>query len=528
MPQPDLLPDEEEPRDQVTSIRAREILGSVAVTPGAESVRVSLWINDLEVDHVAVPPSADGTGTFRFAVKDMWWYCGPGDRLTVRVGDSCLPMPTGGEHFEPSTPAHEPLTVLAERLRAGEIINSQGVLALPKYLDEEWQSTATELYQRVRIAVRELTGHDPFLVYGSLLGAVREGRPLGHDCDFDAGYLSSHTDPELVTGEAGELAVRLQERGFSVEARVTCIHIHDERLAQRIDLYHLYFDDRDELRLAFGAASAIPFRKDQWQGIEEITFGGAKVAVPRNAEDLVATFYGPHWRIPNPGFDWETERVTRAEEAYFPARLRPVINWQDHWLRTASETPTAFALFVRGLDLGTELTVDLGCGEGRDVPVVVRDGVRVLGLDRSPAAVASARRRRLLPEYARFAEWDAEIASSVRAALEHEGERRPRTLFYARQFLDAIPDEALALLLADLEVLARPGDAVAFEFRCVGDDTLTAHEEWNRGQHVVDPEPIRNWMAQAGFESVVDEASTAWESRGRAGVLLHRLVGAKP
>ena len=45
------------------------------------------------------------------------------------------------------------------------------------------------LHARPRRAAREL-GYDVWFVYGSLLGAVREGGYIGHDIDFDAAYVS--------------------------------------------------------------------------------------------------------------------------------------------------------------------------------------------------------------------------------------------------------------------------------------------------------------------------------------------------
>lgn len=508
---------------RVEEIGGRQITGTVT-TAGAEPVRVALFVNEVEVDAVSAPPAEDGSAHFRFPVKDMWRFCGPEDRVTVRVGERSLPMPGGGMHYAPTKKAQEPLSTLAQRLDAGELIDSSGSLSLPKYLDVGWQQSVTGLYEQIRTAVVELTGNEPFLVYGSLLGAVREGRPLGHDCDFDSAYVSQHTDPELVKDEAGRLAVALQERGFSVEARVTCIHVSDAKRTQRIDLYHLYFNDDDELRLAWGAVSPVPFRKDQWQGTERIEFGGAVVTAPRNAEALVATFYGPNWRIPNPGFDWTKERVTRATEAYFPTELRPVINWQDHWTHTAEHSASSFSGLMERLALEPELVVDLGCGDGRDVPRFVRGGARVLGVDRAPAAIDSARGRRLEQEFATFEVCDladpGTLASAVRSWRTGE---RP-VLFYARQLLDSITADMQAVLLAELDELMRPGDTIALEFRNSKDTTLTNHEKWSCGRRVVGPATVRRWLDAAGFETMVDVGSPRWESRGSNPIHLQRIV----
>lgn len=513
---------------RVDAVDESAIVGTLDIPPHSDPIRVALFVNNVEVDRVDVPPSGQGPSTFRFPIKDMWRFCGPDDRVTVRVGAGFLRMPDGKWHFSPAEPRNEPLARLAKRLRAGELINSQGVLAPPKYLDAEWQQTATELHQQVHEAVRDIVGYESFLIYGSLLGAVREGRPLGHDYDFDTAYLSSHTDPAMVTAEAGRLALALQDRGFAVEARMTCIHVSDASRKLRIDLYHLYFNDADELRLAWGTASDIPFTRQQWSGTEEIQFGGAKVLIPRNAEELVETLYGSNWRTPNPGFDWETARKDRAREAFFPAQLRPIVNWQDYWQRVAFDSSTSFARFISKTPMSFGFVVDLGCGDGRDVPKFVRAGVRVMGLDRAPSAIESAQRRRLEVDFAEFAVCDFSQPDALRAALARIVDGRPRTLYYGRHLLDSIPDSVQTSLLAELGELMRPGDSVALEFRGLQDETLTPHELRSCGRRVVDPDSVRGGLISAGLDIDVDDEGTQWEGRGVKRMYLHRIVARKP
>ena len=44
-------------------------------------------------------------------------------------------------------------------------------------------------------AALEEAGVRPFLAYGTLLGAVRQGDFIGHDSDADLGYVSEHDHP---------------------------------------------------------------------------------------------------------------------------------------------------------------------------------------------------------------------------------------------------------------------------------------------------------------------------------------------
>jgi hypothetical protein len=54
--------------------------------------------------------------------------------------------------------------------------------------------------EEVLTALRK-AGVDAFPAYGTLLGAVREGRLIGHDSDADLGYVSEFTHPVDVVRE---------------------------------------------------------------------------------------------------------------------------------------------------------------------------------------------------------------------------------------------------------------------------------------------------------------------------------------
>ena len=57
-------------------------------------------------------------------------------------------------------------------------------------------------------------GIDAFLAYGTLLGAIREQKFLGHDSDADLAYVSAHSHPADVVRESFRLQRAVQERGF--------------------------------------------------------------------------------------------------------------------------------------------------------------------------------------------------------------------------------------------------------------------------------------------------------------------------
>ena len=58
-------------------------------------------------------------------------------------------------------------------------------------------------------------GIEPFLAYGTLLGAVREGAVLGHDSDADLGYVSRHSTPSTSPASRSGCSATLAEHGWT-------------------------------------------------------------------------------------------------------------------------------------------------------------------------------------------------------------------------------------------------------------------------------------------------------------------------
>jgi len=69
--------------------------------------------------------------------------------------------------------------------------------------------------EEVLTALRK-AGVDAFPAYGTLLGAVRGGRLIGHDSDADLGYVSDFTHPVDVVRESFRLQRALADMGYRI------------------------------------------------------------------------------------------------------------------------------------------------------------------------------------------------------------------------------------------------------------------------------------------------------------------------
>src|SRR5690606_12105054 len=118
-----------------------------------------------------------------------------------------------------------------------------------------WQAKVIGLYQRVCEVVNERHGFRPFVIYGTLLGQVREGGFIAHDDDFDVAFVAPGSTGREAAATMRDVAFTLIDAGLDVDPRNTALHIHDDDDPKlRIDLFHVYFDQHGKLCLPFGCA----------------------------------------------------------------------------------------------------------------------------------------------------------------------------------------------------------------------------------------------------------------------------------
>jgi hypothetical protein len=470
----------------VEEFSARQTVGWVAVPPGADPVRVTLHLNSLEVGAtwaVDPMPGRQGWGeirSFRFRTKDVWQYARTSGKVVVKADGKALPINGRGMFARPHKNGGLPQSMLKERLASGWVFSSEGVLQLSKKLDTEWQAQVLGLYDQVRQVLKEAHGYDGFAIYGSLLGAVREGGFIGHDFDFDMAYVSPHAEGRKAADEMKALAFTFIDRGFDVDCRRTALHIHHhENPETRIDLFHLYFDNDGVLSFPFGVAGEAIVRREDWAGVKEVPFAGRQVAVPSCAEKMVEAIYGANWRTPKPGFEWGRDRRTRATAGTIGIHTGQEVYWANFYARTEYTEGSTFFEFVNGRDDTPATIIDIGCGDGRDSFAFASSAAarRVFGMDRSHIGVKNAGKKAEvlgIADRATFHVCDVGDVENLKANLNEAFSASPDApvMFYLRFFLHSIPEEVQNTLMDVLGEVARPGDMFAAEFRTTKDEAI--------------------------------------------------------
>lgn len=401
------------------------------------------------------------------------------------------------------------------RLGSGEgridYVDHQGrPLALDKYFKRshtfESSSDVEPLMAaigRVLAALEEHAGIEGFLAYGTLLGAVREGRLLGHDNDADLGYVSRFSEPADVIGESFRIQRALAAAGYTITRYSGAAFKVDVEEAdgsiRGLDVFGGFL--RDGMLHLLGEIR-VPFERDWIFPLGTATLEGHEFPVPADTDKLLSATYGPSWRTPDPAFHFETPPSTyRRLNGWFRGFRTGRATWDrayhpGSYDRGRGTSP--LAVWVAEREPGMGSFVDVGCGRGRDVLHMAGLGVPSLGLDFQPRSFRFF-------ELKLREEPDPNVTFRVCNLLElrHLGAATayaarlpgPRVMM-ARHLLDVVPPEGRrALWTLAGRVLREPGDRLYLEFLTrAGTDGYTE----DRHLEVLDPDVVLAELAGAG------------------------------
>lgn len=445
-------------------------------------VRLGLFLDELQVrsawaDQPSGANTAEAARSFSIPLRGIWDFCEKTTQVSVRVDGVPLPMAKRGIYKRPANAGSATVAELRQMMDEGYVFNDEGKLQLSKKLDLGWQETVVDLYERVCRVLEERHGYDAFVMYGSLLGQVREQGFIAHDNDFDMAYLSKETDGRAAAAELRDIGFTLIDAGFDVETRRTALHIHDEDdRATRVDLFHTYFDDDGRLRMPFGRASQSELTRDEWDGTEMGRMGEHSVRIPKRAERWVEHIYGESWNVPTPGFHWDRARVAHAQDGRLPEEFREAGYWANFYAHNEYTDCSTFCEFVENFPDIPRNVIDIGCGDGRDAFAFANNGRRTLGLDRSHVGIDNASKKAVdggLGSRLTFEVADVSDAEHVGALIGAARERADggSILFYLRFFLHSIPGDVQERLMSAISANAVAGDALAAEFRTDKDES---------------------------------------------------------
>ena len=242
--------------------------------------------------------------------------------------------------------------------------------------------------ERLLDDLRDKAGVPAFICYGTLLGAIRNGRLIGHDNDVDLAYVSEHPTPWTSSARPTASSARCRtpagwcvvvpaahQRAAQAERRLLALH---RRLHRELGRGHPLHPLGHRVRAPPGDRAPPAARQ----------LHGRSLPGPADPERLLAATYGDGWRVPDPSFKYETPRwLSRRFGGWFGGLKTRRKHWDAFYVEACAEVPGR-AVAVRPVG-GGELPVRPAAGGPR---------VRGPGATRcgSPPRWAPGHRARLL------------------------------------------------------------------------------------------------------------------------------------
>lgn len=243
-------------------------------------------------------------------------------------------------------------------------------------------------------------GIEAFVAYGTLLGAVREGRFLGHDSDADLAYVSTSGHPCDVVRESFRLQRVIHERGFRTYrysgAAFRVDVVEGDGVVRGLDVFAGFIDESPAGgRLYLMGEIGAPFQREWVYPLTTCTLEGHTFPSPAVPERLLEATYGPSWAVPDPAFKFRTSpRTVRQLSGWFRGTATNRAAWERGYSGSRGKLPKAkpSRLARRAMaalpDGGT--VIDLGAGRGADSLWLARQGLSVHAYDYVPIAAMAA------------------------------------------------------------------------------------------------------------------------------------------
>jgi hypothetical protein len=346
-------------------------------------------------------------------------------------------------------------------------------------------------------------GHDAFLAYGNLLGAVRDGALIGHDNDADVVYLAKATHPLDVILESIRIEREFLEAGWQTTRmsggtfKLWTAMPDGTRVG--IDVFTAFYF-QDLLHIMPTVAAPVP--RDALLPTSTVTLEGRELPAPARPEALVEATYGSGWRVPDPSFKYSSPTwLRRRMTGLFRGERRHVTYWDEFYARQARAVPTepsAFACWVVERDPRPTALVDIGSGTGRDSLWLSEQGIRVLGCDYSKSGVHYAAQRAAergsSAAFRRLNLYDLRQMLATAARLAYDGDM---DAVYARFLVHALEDEGRQNLWRfSRSVLSGTQGRIYLEFRT----EATEHEFGEHFRRFVQPGVVRAELESYGFD----------------------------
>jgi SAM-dependent methyltransferase len=503
-------------------------------------------------EYVEVPQRVDEPVVVTFDGRYVWSFVAPRDGERTRSGwrvtwpEPLLPLLDGTTQVRVSTQEGEvllegpvgfrgnpaPLTLTDAHGHPLAVDRAGHLTRVFEQTDDEARRHVVEGAARALADLRDKVGVEAHLSYGGLLGAVREGRMIGHDSDLDLAYLSRHTHPADIVLEAYRIEREMRQLGWRLVRMSGAdlklfVPLPDGRNVH-VDVFGAFHVGETFYQL--GGRSG-HLSREAITPASTVTLEGVTLAAPHDPEQVLEFLYGPGWRRPDPAFRSEDPALgVQRLDNWLRGFRNHVTDWNELFRYRRAELPqrpSTFARWVQGQVEPESQVVDLGAGNGRDSVFFARRGHRVTAGDYAGASIRQTRRklRRLDVE----PDVRVLVLNDLRAALlagaELAREPQPPQL-YARQLLGCLDADGRANLWRLCDMALRRGGSLFLEFSADAPGVLAPSPDDPTSRLVarLDPAAVRAEIEAGGGRVLSSEVAPGVDFLDRADPAIARII----